>query len=179
MAERLVDAFGEPVPPPTQARIASIRAAAVAARAATGSGDGRSGRRALLVGVAAASVAGVAGTVVGRSTASDTDAIAGPPTEPLRWTDGSGRIPGSTISGSTINHTWGVELLLDTTGLVVGEHYRVRFLSTVGEPVDAGGFVGAELPIHCRCNGPLLRPDVAAIEIIDPSDRLVASGGFA
>ena len=88
-------------------------------------------------------------------------------------------ISGSTVAGSTINHTWGVELLLDATGFPVGSRFAVDYIGRDGEVVNAGGFVGSERPIHCRCNGVLLRDEIAAIEIRDENDQLVSRADFS
>lgn len=180
MLNRLRAALHRPVPPVDAERVEAVRAAAVdAASAGTVTPlPRRPTRRALVLGAAAASVAAVGGAVAGRATDNESDPVAGPPTHPLAWSSGDAAVAGATVDGVTINHTWGVELLLDATGFPVGAPYRVVYVTTTGETVDAGGFVGAELPIHCRCNGAALRDAVAAIEIRDASDAAVNRAVF-
>ena len=87
-------------------------------------------------------------------------------------------IAASTVAGSTINHTWGVELLLDATGFPVGDRFAVEYVGRDGVAISAGGFVGSERTIHCRCNGVLLRDEIAAIEIRDADGQLVSRADF-
>ncbi len=105
-------------------------------------------------------------------------AVAGPPTEALSFVPGSAAISGATLAGKVINHTWGVELLLDATGLAVGASYRVVYLDTDDTTLEAGGFVGTAIAIHCRCNAALLRPRIKAIEIRDSANAVVSRAQF-
>lgn len=191
LIERLTAAFDEPVPPASPERIAAIRAAADRARAqqagiaSVPNDDARAprptvGRRSMLLGAAAAAVGAVGGAIVTAAVRDDDGGgeAQGPPTEAFEWQRGESAGT-STLVGRLINHTWGVEVLLDTTGLPTGTAYRIRYLTTAGDTVEAGGFVGADLPIHCRCNAALLREDLAAIEIRDPDEALVARADFA
>ena len=172
LSGRLEQAMTRPVPPVDEARVAAVRAAALHAQTepeAASAGDARPGsftsRRALLLGTAAAAAGAIGGAVVTNAVDDDPSPTSGPPMEPVTWASTSTTPAGSTVAGRLINHTWGVELLLDATGLPVGTTYRVAYIPASGNSIDAGGFVGAELPIHCRCNGPLLRTDLRAIEI--------------
>lgn len=178
---RMQDAFDEPVPPAPADRIAQIRAAAQARAAQTATPAATAinarTRRTVLIGAAAAAAGAVGGAVLGRQTATDT--VTGPPTEPISFAAGPGAVAGGSFAGELINHTWGVELLLDTEGLPVGAAYRVVYRSTADSDVDAGGFIGAELPIHCRCNAALLRADLRTIEIRDADERVVTSATVA
>ena len=154
-------------------RVAQIRRSAVDARsslAAPAAARRRPTRRDLLLGTAAATFGAVGGAVV-YSTLDDTQPVAGPPTEALRWKVGEVPEAGLAVAGRTINHSWGVELLLDATGFPVGSSYRVVYLATSGDEVDAGGFIGSAVPIQCRCNGALLHDAAEAIEIRDAACR--------
>ena len=184
---RLEGALNTPVPEPSAERIAAVRAAALRAQGARASDHaptqvdrGRwTTRRAVLLSSAAAAVGAVGGALVANARDDDGDTAApGPPTEPLSFSAGDAEVPGTTISGRTINHTWGVELLLDATGFAVGSRYRVVYLDVQDAVVEAGGFVGAEPPIHCRCNAALLRTEITAVEIRDADDRTVARAGL-
>lgn len=183
LLRRLGDSLDRAVPDAPPERIAAVRAAALRQQAAAGavSNDVRAlpSRRALLISGAAAAV-GAVGGVVGANLAHDDPPAAAPspPTEALSFAAGPAAVAGSTLTGKVINHTWGVELLLDATGLPVGDAFRVVYLDVEDAPLEAGGFVGAELPIHCRCNAPLLRDRIGAIEIRDRTDDVVARADF-
>ena len=181
LLRQLSDALDGPVPPASPDRVSAIRAAALAQQqAGVTNVSALPSRRALLISGAAAAV-GAVGGVVGANIAHDEPPAAspGPPTEPLSFVAGSASVAGSTLAGKVINHTWGVELLLDATGLPVGSAFRVLYVDVDDAPMEAGGFVGAELPIHCRCNAALLRDRIGAIEIRDGSDSVVARADFA
>ena len=90
-------------------------------------------------------------------TCSRDDPPSGPPTEAMSWSREPNAPAGLTLAGRTINHTWGVELLLDATGFEIGSAYRLVYVGVDGSRTDAGGFVGAELPMACRSNAPVLR----------------------
>jgi hypothetical protein len=187
MIRRLDAAFDEQVPEPSADRIAAIRRAAEQARAEAASSPivpaapvvRTTSRRTALIGAAAA-VVGVAGGAVVTKVVTDDDAstVAGPPREPVTWAPGPATVAGSALGAELINHTWGVEVLLDATGLPVGTAYRIVYLDGGGSSIEAGGFLGAELPIHCRCNAALLRADLRSIEIRDGDDQVVASAQF-
>lgn len=185
LMQRLTDGLHTPVPEPSPSRVAAVRQAAtrtrdlaspVASTAATTAHV--STRRTWLMTAAAAAVGAVGGAVLAGAGEDQPTATPGPPTEPLSFSRSATSITGSTVAGSTINHTWGVELLLDATGFPVGDRFAVEFVGRDGVAVSAGGFVGSEMVIHCRCNGALLRDEIAAIEIRDATGRLVSSADF-
>ncbi|CAN5748001.1 hypothetical protein BH24ACT3_BH24ACT3_13240 [soil metagenome] len=77
-------------------------------------------------------------------------------------------------TASLINHTWGVELLLDVTGLAVGRRHVVRYLSDDADALDAGSFLSvADVTMKCRFNGARLRDEVSAIEVVDEAGDVV------
>ncbi len=78
-------------------------------------------------------------------------------------------------SASVVDHTWGMELLLDVEGLSVGERFEVVYVSKGGERVGVGGFVGAGVPIRCRNTSPLMRADAAMVEVVDATGAVVMS----
>ncbi len=180
MLNRLRAALHLLVPPVDAERVEAVRAAAIeTAQAGAPTRMSRlPSRRTLILGAAAASVGAVGGAVVGRATDDEPAPAAGPPTHPLAWSGGDVVIAGALVDGVTINHTWGVELLLEATGFPVGAPYRVVYVTTTGDVVDAGGFVGSEQPMHCRCNGAALRDTVASIEIRDRSGAAVNRAVF-
>ena len=192
LLDRLGSAVSPTVPEPSPERVAAVREAALRARAdrnddrtddrtddpADGSTAGVSGRRALLLSVAAAAAGVVGGAVIMNAADDEAPAAAPePPTEPLRFSVSTQ--PGSSVAGKVINHTWGVELLLDADGFPVGSAYRVVYRDVADAVVEAGGFVGASIPIHCRCNAALLRDGIAAIEIRSADDTVVSRADFA
>lgn len=181
LLDRLGEAMTTSVPDPSPDRIAAVREAALRAqteRVGSVAAPGVSGRRALLLSAAAAAVGVVGGAVAMNAVDGDPPAAApGPPTEALQFS--ASAEPGSTVAGKVINHTWGVELLLDADGFTVGSRYRVVYLDTHAATIESGGFVGAEIPIHCRCNAALLRGDITAIEIRDADDAVISRADFA
>ncbi len=180
LLRQIDDAMNVPVPDPSPERIAAVRAAAVRQQGNPQPTTARviTSRRAMLLATAAAAVGAVGGAVVANSTQHEPLTAAGPPTEALAFSPSGPIISGSSVSGKVINHTWGVELLLDASGFPVPEAFRIVYIDTGGAIVEAGGFVGAELPIHCRCNAALLRTDIVAIEIRDASDATVSTATF-
>lgn len=126
----------------------------------------RRSRRALLRGGAAAGIGVVAGAAGVFALTTDDGGGAtdpAPPTEPVAFAS----VPeGLTVDGRTIDHTWGMELLLDVQGLPAGAEYEVRYATEAG-PVAAGGFVAVDVPMRCRFNGTALRSAVTAIDVVD------------
>ena len=184
LMQRLTDGLHTPVPEPSPSRVAAVREAALRSRdmappmadvAAAGHG---STRRAWLMTAAAAAVGAVGGAVVASAREDQPSATPGPPTELLSFSSSDDLITGSTVAGSTINHTWGVELLLDATGFPAGDRFAVEYIGRDGVAISAGGFVGSEMVIHCRCNGVLLRSEIAAIEIRDATGQLISRADF-
>ncbi len=183
LLKQLTGAMDDDVPEAPPERIAAVRAAALRHQAelAGRRGNVRSmpSRRALLISGAAAAIGAVGGTVGANLAQDDPPAAApSPPTEPLTFSSGPASVDGSTLAAKVINHTWGVELLLDATGFPIGTAFQVVYRDVDDAPLAAGGFVGATLPIHCRCNAPLLRDRIGAIEIRDGSDSVVARADF-
>ena len=185
LLQQLGDALNSPVPEASADRITAIREAALRARgmpsqvAESTTAGLSSTRRAWLMTAAAAAVGAVGGAVVAGGGDDEPTAIASPPTEPLSFSDSAAVIAGSTVAGKTINHTWGVELLLDATGFPIGSRFVVEYIGRDATVTGAGGFVGSAKAIQCRCNGVVLRDEIAAIEIRDADDRLVSRADFA
>lgn len=177
--DELLGALGDALAPPDRPvpadGLAAVRAQASAASAGppAGSGAGAS-RRTVLVGSIAAAVgaaAGIAGTVA--ATAGDRSEDAGPPTRPVAF----GAVPdGTTVTGRTIDHTWGMELLLDVDGLPVDRDFVVSY-RTASSAVSAGGFRSVAVPMACRFNGTVLRDAVTEIVIADQESGEVVLRG--
>lgn len=174
--DELLDALGDALDPPDRPvpaeGLASVRAQAAATPPAAASG---ASRRTVLIGSIAAAVgaaAGIAGTVVATSDDGG-DEVAAPPTRPVEF----GSVPaGTTVAGRTIDHTWGMELLLDVEGLPVGHDYAVTFTTADGG-VSAGGFRSVPVPMACRFNATALRDAVTEIEITDEGSGEVVLRG--
>ena len=193
LLEQLRDALDRPVPTAPAERIASLRAAALRAQAAQGAQGGQDGqapsqrrsvematisRRTWILSGAAAAVVGAAGGAAVTNALRD-DPPSEPPMEAMSWSREPNAPAGLTLAGRTINHTWGVELLLDATGFEVGSAYRLVFVGTDGSRTDAGGFVGSDLPMACRSNAPVLRDALDTMEILDGDGLVVGRGRFA
>lgn len=184
--DELLGALGDALEPPDRPvpadGLAAVRAQAAAAAADAPDAPGAPGasRRTLLVGSIAAAVGaavGVAGTIVAAS-GDDADQAqpAGPPTRPVEFT----RVPdGTTVDGRTIDHTWGMELLLDVSGLPVDQDYVVTYATDAG-PVPAGGFRSVAVPMACRFTSTALRSAVSGIAITNQATGdLVLRGRLA
>jgi hypothetical protein len=191
LLEQLRDALDRPVPTAPAERIASVRAAALRAQdervvPATDAAPAQSSpmetatfsRRTWILSGAAAAVVGAASGAAVTNVLRD-DPPSGPPTEAMSWSREPSAPAGLTLSGRTINHTWGVELLLDATGFEVGSSYRLVYVGIDGSRTDAGGFVGADLPMACRSNAPVLREALGTMEILDDKGVVVGRGRFA
>lgn len=84
---------------------------------------------------------------------------------------------GSRVDGALVAHTWGTETVLEVAGLDVGETYEVVLVTSSGEELSSGTFLGAEETVECRMNAAVMREDVAEVRIISSdgtSVRLVA-----
>lgn len=174
---RLAGALGhDPDRQPPSDRIARIRAEAAASAESLPPDDRRhdsaapTRRRDLLIGGIAASIGAAAGVAGGLlASRDDTDEVA---TEPLALSMSSDAI---VANGSLINHTWGVELLLDIDGLPAGDSYTVEYRRVDGTPIAAGSFLSVDAPMKCRFNAAVIRRDTAAIRILGPDGTAVVA----
>jgi hypothetical protein len=178
----LGDALAPPDRPVPEAGLAAVRAQAAAAAASpptgpsgpAGAGAGASRRNVIIGSIAAAvgAAAGIAGTVAATSGGSRDEAAA-PPTRPVEFSV----VPsGATVAGRTIDHTWGMELLLDVRDLPVDHDYAVTYATADGD-VAAGGFRSVAVPMACRFNGTALRAAVTEIAIADQATGEVVLRG--
>jgi hypothetical protein len=161
--DRLGRAIDRPVPPVDPARVQAVRD--LAAQAPVPVAPLRSRRSVLGLGALAAGSA-AAGVAIGVGFTSMFDEDPAPiPLEPVSDLEVAA---GVTASASLIDHTWGLEVVLDVEGLEVGTPYRMVFLDRDGAEVDAGGFVGADGLMKCRNNGPVLKADVVRWVVTGP-----------
>lgn len=166
--DELLDALGDALEPPDRPvppdGLAAVRAQAAAASGAATAASGFSRRNVMVGSIAAAvgAVAGIAGAVA--VTGGDpSDEVAAPPTRPVEFPT----VPaGATVAGRSIDHTWGMELLLDVSGLPVDRDYTVTYATADGD-IAAGGFRSVAVPMVCRFNGTALRADVTEVVIAD------------
>lgn len=131
-------------------------------------------RRTVLVGSIAAAIGAAAGSAGVLATQSrDGDDEAAVPTQPVTFASVP---PGASVDGRTIDHTWGMELLLDVEGLPLGRAYDVTFTTAEG-PVGAGGFLSVDALMICRFNATVLRDAVQSVEVVDQQTGEVALRG--
>lgn len=175
LLRRLGEAVAPDVPALDPSRVEAIRTQAESAPVPTASVRPLRSRRSLLRagaaalgGVAAGAIGAVA--VVGRD-----DDPAGPPLEAITLRASSG----IDARADLIAHTWGMELLLDASGLEPDGAYEVTFVATDGRRVGAGGFVGTDGLVRCRNNGPLLRTDAARIIVTGPGSSEAITADLA
>lgn len=179
--DELLDALGDALAPPDRevpaGRLDALRALAAEHGTAPPSDPpaGDASRRTVLVGSIAAAIGAVAG-VAGTIAATDGDGGAeeqAVPTGPFEVTE---LAPGAIADARTIDHTWGLELLLDIEGLPVGRTYAVTFATADG-PAGAGGFRSVAAPMRCRFNATALRADVTEVTIADEGTGTVVLRG--
>ncbi|MGB3773587.1 MAG: hypothetical protein WBA00_20845 [Rhodococcus sp. (in: high G+C Gram-positive bacteria)] len=137
------------------------------------------------VAAAAAGIAIGVGAVLGVQSVgagSDPAVIAqetvGPPGElgSFETVDFTESAPGVSVDGGLVAHTWGTETVLEITGVPVNEAFEVVLLGRSGETLPSSGtFLGSVVPIDCRMNAAVLRPEVVGIEIRAAAGRVMAS----
>ena len=187
--ERLLELLATGLSPerhgPPEERVAAVRAHAEHRREEAAAEDARSEpvplahrrrRRELLTGGLAAA-AGAAFGAIGLE-AIDDDPRPAAPTEPVELVVASPDVEAEAVS---IDHTWGVEIILTTTGLTPGGVYRAVVQPADGSaPVSAGSFLGVErIPVVCRMNASILRAAATSFTVIDEQGAMVIAGRFA
>ena len=79
-----------------------------------------------------------------------------------------------------VDHTWGVELKLEATGLPAGQAYDVMVIDDAGKEYDAGAFLGVSgRKVVCSMNSSVLLADAARFEVVAPGGDVVISGPIA
>jgi hypothetical protein len=185
LLERLAAGLTPQRPGPPEDRVAAVRAHAQRRReeAAT-AGDGgpdpvpltdRRRRREVLTGALAAAV-GAAFGAIGLE-ALDDDPSPEVPTGPVELVVASPDVEAEAVS---IDHTWGVEVILTTTGLTPGVVYRAAVQPADGTAaVSAGSFLGVDgVPVVCRMNASLLRAAATSFTVVDEQGAVVIAGRF-
>lgn len=85
----------------------------------------------------------------------------------------TGEPSGSDVEASLVAHTWGTETVLEIEGLRVGETFEVVLVSSSGEELSSGSFIGAEAIVECRMNAAIMREEVAQVRVRSIDDRAV------
>ena len=94
---------------------------------------------------------------------------------PLEAVAVTSEIDGVTADADLVNHTWGVEIKLNVTGLEGGEVYRTT-VQAAGREYPAGEFIGVnDVEIHCNMNSAVLRDDATGFTVWDSKGRAVLS----
>lgn len=104
-----------------------------------------------------------------------------PPTPPTTPAQVETR-PGAPVvaSAELIDHTWGMEVLLDAQGFEEGERYLVQVVEEDGDVSTAGAFVGTgSREMLCRLNSGVLLRDAVAFEVLDSDEVRVARGTWS
>ena len=95
----------------------------------------------------------------------------GPPLEQVTFSETAA---GVEAHANLIAHTWGTETKLVASGLRDGQTYKVALVSGDGALVPSGAFIGTgESPMECNLNAPLLREDVAGLEVRSANGELM------
>lgn len=128
----------------------------------------------LVVGAAACVAIGAGGVLLTQPT------VPSPPTGPpgtlgaIEQISFTGEPTGVTIDGALIAHTWGTETVLNITGLTEANPYDVVLVTTSGDSLDSGSFLGSTVAIDCEMNAAVMRESVASVEVQDASGTVVA-----
>lgn len=87
---------------------------------------------------------------------------------------------GVAAQAGLVDHTWGVELKLQVTGLPAGRAYDVRIVDDAGREYDGGAFLGVSgRTITCSMNASVLLADADRFDVVDPAGSVVVSGSIA
>ncbi|GAA4930175.1 putative zinc finger protein [Actinomycetospora succinea] len=126
-----------------------------------------------LVAAAAAAVIGLAGVGVGL-------AVAGAGEPPVAPVAVQALDPTVRASAGTIDHTWGVEVVLTASGFAEGQRYEVTVLDRGGRPVPAGEFRGTgAAEMVCRLNSSVLLDQAGGFVVTDADGSEVLRSRFA
>lgn len=136
--------------------------------------DLASRRRSRLLAGAAAAVLAVAALGVGYGLGAGSG---GPDPDPVAV---QALDPAVRASAGTIDHTWGVEMVLTGSGFAEGQRYDVTVLDRAGRPVPAGAFRGTgSAEMVCRLNSSVLRDQAGGFVVTDAEGDEVLRSRFA
>lgn len=161
------------------ARVASLGVAATSGRASGGRATAAVGRRRgrLVLAAALLVLAGSGGTLALQAVTGERP-VEGPPgtlgaVETLAPVRGDSREPAD-VQAAFVAHTWGTEAVLDVRRTRPGAAYAVYVVDEAGREVEAGGFLGSPVEVHCRVNAAVARQDVTGLRIVDARGATVA-----
>lgn len=121
-----------------------------------------------LVGTAASLILVV--TFLAGGTLAGDDAPSPVPLEAIAVTS---EIDGVSADADLVDHTWGLEIKLNVTGLEGGESYTTT-VQAAGREYPAGEFIGvAGVEIHCNMNSSVLRSDATSFTVWDSAGQPV------
>lgn len=121
-----------------------------------------------LVGTAASLILVVTFIAGGRLAGDDNTSPA-----PLEAVAVTSEIDGVTADANLVDHTWGVEIKLNVTGLEGGESYTTT-VQAAGREYPAGEFIGVKgIEIHCNMNSSVLRDDATSFTVWDSDGQRV------
>lgn len=127
----------------------------------------------LLAAAATAAVVGLAGVGIGLAVG----AAGEPPVDPVAV---QSLDPAVRATAGTIDHTWGVEMVLTASGFAEGQTYDVTVLDRAGRPVPAGAFRGTgPAEMVCRLNSSVLRDQAGGFVVTDAEGDEVLRSRFA
>ena len=121
-----------------------------------------------LVGTAASLI--LVATFLACSTIAGDDAPSPVPLEAIAVTS---QIDGVAADADLVDHTWGLEIKLNVTGLKDGESYTTT-VRAAGREYPAGEFIGVTgIEIHCNMNSSVLRDDATSFTVWDSNGQPV------
>ncbi|RYJ05637.1 MAG: zf-HC2 domain-containing protein [Actinomycetales bacterium] len=121
-----------------------------------------------LVGAAASLVLVATFFAGGKIAGSDAPAAA-----PVETVAVSSTSSGVSADAGLVDHTWGLEIKLDATGLEDGESYTTT-VQSAGREYPAGQFVGVDdVEIHCNMSTSVLRDEATGFTVWDSDGRPV------
>ncbi len=160
------------------ARVASVAGAGPSGSDQLGGRPTRGGRRGRLVLAAALLVLAGSGATLAVQSLTSERPVQGPPgtlgaVETLAPVRGDSREPAD-VQAAFVAHTWGTEAVLDVRSTRPGAAYAVYVVDESGREVEAGGFLGSQVEVHCRVNAAVARQDVSGLRIVDARGATVA-----
>ncbi|RYJ05278.1 MAG: zf-HC2 domain-containing protein [Actinomycetales bacterium] len=96
-----------------------------------------------------------------------------PKAAPLETVAVSSTSSGVSADAGLVDHTWGLEIKLNATGLEDGESYTAT-VESAGREYPAGEFVGVtDVEIHCNMSTSVLRDEASGFTVWDSDGRPV------
>lgn len=99
-----------------------------------------------------------------------------PPTPTVIAVPNVESVDGVTASAGLVDHTWGLEIKLKTSGLPAGETFEMWVEGEDGKAYDAGEFIGVtDKTITCDMSTSVLLADATSFKVVDSSGTEVIS----